>query len=123
MNFAESIFRWGLGFLFVFAGANHFFNPDFYLKIMPPFFPAPLFLVYLSGVFQIIFGVLLFVPRISRFAALGIIVVLFAVFPVNIYMAMNPQSFPEFSKTGLYLRLPLQFLLIAWAYRYAKKRE
>ncbi|MGI8883433.1 MAG: DoxX family protein [Pyrinomonadaceae bacterium] len=123
MNFLKLILKWILGTAFVLAGANHFINPDFYLKMMPPFLPAPLFLVYLSGVLEIAFGVFLLVPRYSRFAAFGLIALLIAVFPANIYMAMNSQLFSEFSPLALYARLPLQLLFIVWTFWYAKNDE
>ena len=101
---------------FVVAGANHFLNANFYLRMMPPILPAHLFLVYLSGVCEIVLGVLLLIPKYTKFAAWGLIALLIAVFPANIYMAMNPQIFSEISPTAQYIRLPVQLVLIAWAY-------
>lgn len=121
MNSMKRISKWIFAAAFVFAGANHFLNPAFYLRIMPPFLPAPLFLVYLSGVIEIALGVLLLVPRFFRFAAYGLIALSIAVFPANIYMAANPHLFAEYSPTALYARLPLQFVLIVWAFWLAKK--
>lgn len=109
-----------LAFAFVLAGANHFINPAFYLRMMPPVLPAPLFLIYLSGAFQIALGILLSIPKYTRFAAWGIIALLIAVFPANVFMALNPQAFSEFSPAALYLRLPLQIVLIAWAYWFTR---
>ena len=86
------------------------------MRIVPPVLPFPLFLVYLSGVFEIILGVTLLIPAFTRYAAWGLIALLIAVFPANIYMALNPQLFPDISLPLLYLRLPFQFVLIAWAY-------
>jgi len=123
MNFIKGILKWILGAAFIFAGMNHFINPGFYLRMMPPFLPAPLFLIYLSGVFEIALGVLLLVPRFSRFAAFGLIALLITVFPANIYMTLHLQLFSEFSPTALYARLPLQLLLIGWAYWYTKKGD
>ena len=123
MNFIKGILKWILGTAFIFAGTNHFINPGFYLRMMPPFLPAPLFLIHLSGVFEIALGVLLLVPRFSRFAAFGLIALLITVFPANIYMTLHPQLFSEFSPTALYVRLPLQLLLIGWAYWYTKKGD
>jgi uncharacterized membrane protein len=90
---------------------------------MPPFLPAHLFLIYLSGFFQIAFGVLLMIPRFTRLAAWGIIALLIAVYPANIYMAMNTDLFPDFSPALVYLRLPLQFVMIAWAFWHTKGVE
>ncbi len=116
MSLIKTIFTWIFAVAFVLAGANHFINPGFYTRIMPPVFPVPLFLVYLSGVFEIALGVLLLVPKYSRFAAFGLIALLIAVFPANIYMAMYPERFPELSYAALIARLPLQLVLIAWAF-------
>lgn len=116
----KQILKWIFAAAFILAGANHFINPNFYLKIMPPFLPAPLFLNYLSGVFEIVFGVLLLIPKFTRIAAYGLIALLFAVFPANIYMAASAEVFPEYSRTALFLRLPLQFVLIALAFWFTK---
>jgi len=123
MNLIKQILKWLLGIAFVLAGANHFVNPDFYLKIMPPVLPAPLFLIYLSGFFEISLGVLLLIPKFTRLAAFGLIALLIAVFPANIYMAMNTEFFPEISPTLLWLRLPLQFVIIALVFWHTKSGE
>ncbi len=120
MRAFKQILKYLLAFSFILAGINHFLNPAFYLKIMPPFLPAHLFLIRLSGVFQIALGILLLIPKFSRLAAWGLIALLIAVFPANVYMAMNAEMFPEFSRTALYLRLPLQIVLIAWAFWFTR---
>ncbi len=121
MRIIKQILKWLLGIAFIFAGINHFVNPNFYMRIMPPVLPFPLFLIYLSGVFEIAFGILLLIPKFSRLAAWGIVLLLIAVFPANIYMAMNAENFPEFSPLMIYLRLPLQFVLIAWAFWFTRE--
>ncbi|WP_204140043.1 DoxX family membrane protein [Halomicronema sp. CCY15110] len=110
--------KFALSTLFVVAGLNHFISVDFYLNIMPPYLPWPLGLVYLSGIFEIALGLLLWVPKFTAIAAWGLIVLLIAVFPANLHMALNPQLYPAFSAISLWLRLPLQLVLIAWAYWY-----
>jgi uncharacterized membrane protein len=120
MQIIKQILKYLLAFGFMLAGINHFINPAFYVKIMPPVLPAPLILVYVSGVFEIALGVLLAIPKFTRIAARGLIALLIAVFPANVYMATNPELFQEFSPAALYLRLPVQLVLIAWTYRYAK---
>lgn len=104
--------------LLVAAGANHFFNTPFYLRIMPPYLPRPLLLVYLSGLAEIFLGVLLLVPGFTRVAAWGVMALLVAVFPANLHMAFNRGLYPEYGEAALWARLPLQLLLIAWAYWY-----
>jgi len=115
MRAVKTILKWLFGIAFILAGANHFLNTDFYLKIMPSVLPWHLFLVQLSGVFEIALGILLLIPKFSTFAAWSLIALLIAVFPANIYMAMNTELFTEFSPIALYLRLPLQLVLIASA--------
>jgi uncharacterized membrane protein len=114
----KHILKFILGAIFVLAGANHFFNSDFYTRIMPAYLPWHLFLVYLSGLFEILLGILLVVPKTTRPAAWGLIALLIAVFPANINMAVSSDQFPEYSFAALLLRLPLQLVLIAWVYVY-----
>jgi uncharacterized membrane protein len=103
---------------FVLAGFNHFIKTAFYLKIMPTYLPWHPLLVYLSGVFEIVLGLLLLTRKFTRVAAWGLIALLVAVFPANIHMAINHGLYPEYSSTALWLRLPLQGVLMAWAYLY-----
>jgi uncharacterized membrane protein len=103
---------------FVLAGLNHFISTDFYLKIMPPYLPWHLPLVYLSGVVEMALGALLLIPRLTRLAAWGLIALLIAVFPANIHMAVNHELYPAYGATSLWLRLPLQIVLMLCAYWY-----
>ncbi len=120
MSVVKQISKYLLAVLFILAGINHFVMTEFYLRIMPPYLPAPLFLIYLSGFLETGFGIALLLPKFSRRAAWGIILLLIAVYPANIYMAMNTDLFPDINPLVLYLRLPLQFVLIAWAFWYTK---
>jgi uncharacterized membrane protein len=122
MKTVKLILKWMFGIAFILAGINHFLNTSFYLRMMPPRIPAHLFLVYLSGVCEILLGFLLLIPKFTRTAAWGLIALLVAVFPANIYMALNPNLFPEFSAAALYLRLPLQLVLIIWAYWFTRDK-
>jgi uncharacterized membrane protein len=106
--------------LFLISGFNHFLQPALFVQIMPPLLPYPLALVYLSGGFEILLGTMLLVPQFSRLAAWGLIALLIAVFPANIYMAVNPERYPDLHPIILWLRLPLQGLLIAWAWAYTR---
>jgi uncharacterized membrane protein len=103
---------------FVLGGLNHFISTDFYLKMMPPYLPWHRPLVYLSGVVEIALGALLLIPPLTRVAAWGLIALLVAVFPANIHMAVNHELYPAYNVTALWLRLPLQIVLMACAYWY-----
>jgi uncharacterized membrane protein len=100
---------------FVVAGTFHFLKPEMYLQIMPPYFPAPQLLVAVSGIAEIAGGIGLLIPRLRRAAGWGLIALLFAVFPANIYMVQHPERF-HFAPWILWARLPLQFVFIAWVW-------
>jgi uncharacterized membrane protein len=106
--------------LFVASGIGHFVFTGPYLKIMPPYLPFPRMLVLLSGAFELALGVMLLIPRTSRLAAWGLIALLVAVFPANIYLYQH-QEILLLPPIAHVLRLPLQGLLILWAYTYARK--
>jgi uncharacterized membrane protein len=101
---------------FVGAGINHFLRTTFYLRMMPPYVPLHAAAVYVSGVAEIVLGLLLLLPATRVPAAWGIIALLVAVFPANLQMALHPETFPEFTPAALWLRLPFQPLMMAWAY-------
>jgi uncharacterized membrane protein len=106
--------------LYVAAGVNHFLNPAFYVNLMPPWLPAHLFLVHLSGVAEIALGLGLFIPVLRAAAAWGIIAMLAAFMPVHLHMLANAADYPEAPYWGLVLRIPLQGLLAAWAWAYTR---
>lgn len=114
-----------LGLFFVTAGVTHFTATAFFTHIVPPYLPAAEVLVYVSGVCEIILGILVLLPATRRLAAWGLIALLIAVFPANVHMAVNQVGFvdppawlPQPTPLGLWLRLPLQGVLIAWAAMY-----
>jgi len=105
--------------VFVLAGILHFIMPRVYVAIMPQWLPSPLLLVYVSGAFEIAGGVGLLVPAVRTAAAVGLIIVLVAVFPANVEMLRSAQSrgaSPLFI-AACWLRLPLQAVLIWWVWR------
>ena len=100
---------------FIAAGIGHFIIPSFYLAMMPPWLPAHLFLVQLSGGAEIAGGAGLLIPRLRRMAGIGLILLLIAVFPANIQMLLNARAAgtPELA---LWIRLPFQVLLVWWVW-------
>lgn len=113
--------KWLFGVLFVLAGANHFRAPDFYARIMPPYLPGPLTLVYVSGACEVALGAMLLVPGLTVPAAWVLIALLVAVFPANLHMALHPDQYPSLPAAGLWARLPLQGVFIAWAYWFTRR--
>ncbi len=121
MSRTKQILLWVMAAFYAFAGYNHLMTPDFYLAIMPPGLPNPEWLNLLSGLAEITLGVYLLAPRVRVFAAWGIIALLIAVFPANVYAALEnvgaggPGTGPG---AVAYVRLPFQALFIAWAWWY-----
>jgi uncharacterized membrane protein len=118
----KTISKYLLALFMVGAGAMHFIMPDFYRKIMPSYLPLHLELVYLSGFCEIALGLLLPLPRFSRFAAWGIVALLIAVFPANIFVYQHQELLPA-APIIHFLRLPLQGVFILWAYWHTKRGE
>ena len=115
----ELIGLWGLAIFMVGIGVLHFVRPKLFVRIIPKFLPAPLGLVYISGFFEIVGGVGLLIPETRALAAWGLIALYVAVFPANIYMlthniSLDPKK--PIPRWVLWLRLPFQFVFIAWAY-------
>lgn len=105
--------------LFVVAGGLHFVIPKFYLAIMPAWLPSPLMLVYVSGVLEMAGAIGLLLPATRTLAAVGLILLLAAVFPANVEMlrlASARGASPLFI-TACWIRLPLQPLLMWWVWR------
>jgi uncharacterized membrane protein len=115
-----------MGSMYVAAGVLHFVVPGLYVQIVPPMFPARLVLVYLSGLAEVAVGIGLLLPRTRRHAAWATIALLVAIFPANVYMATHGvvvQGMPgggDPSALVRWGRLPLQGVLILWAFWYTR---
>lgn len=108
--------------IFIVSGFLHLFYPEPYIRIIPPFLPSPKLLVWISGGAELTGGLGLFLAKFRRWAAYGLALLLVAVFPANIYMAVVHVPFPGVLGESWvqWARLPLQIPLIAWALYYAK---
>ena len=112
-----------MGFAYVLAGVAHFLSPSMFARIVPPQLPRPRALVYLSGIAEIVLGVGVLFERTRNVSAWGIVALLVAVFPANVYMATSddldlPGAVGNVSDAALWARLPLQAVLVAWALWY-----
>ena len=117
----RTVLRLLAAIFFIVAGAFHFLKPELYLQIMPPYFPAPQLLVLLSGAAEMAGGFGLLTGRWRGMAGWGLIALLVAVFPANIYMLQHPGQF-HFAPWILWARLPLQGVFIAWVWFAAVQR-
>jgi uncharacterized membrane protein len=109
-----------LAVFFIGSGVNHFVIPDTYKQIVPPGLGDPAMLVRVSGVAEVAGGMGVLIPRTRRLSGFGLIVLLAAVFPANLYMARNPAKFKKIPAWALYARLPLQPLAMWWTWRATK---
>ena len=122
MSRTKQTLLWVMAAFYVFAGVMHFVRPDVYLPMMPPYLPWPGPLVFLSGVAEVALGLAILVPRLRPVAAWGIILLLIAVFPANIHIALNNVPLfgnPEGAGIWNWVRLPMQGVLALWAWWYA----
>ena len=111
-----------MGAAYIYVGLRHFIDPNFFMAIMPDYLPYHLEAVYVSGVFEIILGSMLLYKKTRRLAGWGLIALLIAVFPANIYLAQNEtaQQSLDISQFVAIIRLPFQFLFISLAYWHTK---
>ncbi|GGZ48025.1 DoxX family protein [Mesonia mobilis] len=107
-----------MAFLYVLAGINHFLKPKIYLRIMPRYLPAHKFLVYLSGIFEIALGIGVCFSATKNISLYGIIAMLIVFLLVHFYMLSSTKAGAGLPKWLLVLRVPLQFVLMYWAYYY-----
>jgi uncharacterized membrane protein len=107
------------------AGANHFVAADTYVAMMPAVLPAPLVLVYISGIAEMLGGLGLILPATRKLAAWGLVARSIAVFPANVNMAINRLALGKSAipSWALWARLPLQGVLIAWAWWFTRSER
>ncbi len=104
--------------IFIVAGIYHFVAPKAFLRIMPSYIPFHKTMVIGSGIAEIVLGILLLFPATRSIAAWGVIILLILVFPANIEMVRTKKARMRLPMWVVILRLPLQFLLIFWAWLY-----
>ncbi|WP_436933541.1 DoxX family protein [Halovenus marina] len=116
-----------MGVLYIGAGVTHFVIPEAFAQIVPPVLPYPLALVYLSGIAEIVLGIGVLFSRTRRLAAWGLVGLLLAIFPANVYMATSDVvvtgvfgSTVDPSATVRWGRLPLQAVLVVLAWWYTR---
>ncbi len=103
------------------VGIKHFQDPRWFVQIIPPIFPYKYALVYISGLFEVLLGVLLMIPNFQSSAAKGLIILLICVYPANIYLAQTNGAALGISPFIAWGRLPFQFVFIGLAYWHSKK--
>ena len=114
-----------MSFMYVLIGIRHFTNPQYFLDIVPPQLPFKLFLVYLTGLIEIVGGVAILSPKTRKAGAYLLIFLLVSVFPANIYLYVSetPQSLLGISKMDALIRMPFQIPLILLAFWHSKENH
>jgi uncharacterized membrane protein len=114
--FVKLFFRWLATIFFVVAGLLHFVIPEFYQAMMPPFIPFQQFFIVISGIAEVAGAIGLQIPKFRKMAGIWMIVLLVAVFPANIYVAIANPDIPnlDYSPVSMWWRLLLQPIFIAW---------
>ena len=114
MKNLKSLGSWFFAVFFFYAGLMHFVQEEIFTAIVPPFIPFPKLIVWTTGLMELVFAILLILPRYRKLAGFLLAPFLLAVLPANIHMAINNIPFGEMSATPttLWLRVALQFPLI-----------
>ena len=110
-----------MGIFYIIVGIKHFQDPGWFVQIIPPILPHKYELVYISGLFEVLLGVLLMIPNFQSSAAKGLIILLLCVYPANIYLAQTNGAALGISPFIAWGRLPFQFVFIGLAYWHSKK--
>ena len=109
-----------MSLFYIGVGTNHIINPNWFVRIIPPILPFKIAIVYISGIFEIILGSLLIFPRTRYIAGWGLIILLLAVYPANIYVALTNGEAMDTTPMIAWGRLPFQFVFIGLAYWHSK---
>ena len=111
-----------MGIFYIIVGIKHFQDPSWFVQIVPPILPYKYELVYISGFFEVLLGILLMIPRFQSIAAKGLMALLICVYPANIYLAQTNGVAMGISPLIAWGRLPFQFVFIGLAYWHLKDR-
>lgn len=111
-----TVLRWSATAFFLVAGALHFVIPDFYRAMMPPFIPFQEFFIILTGIAEMAGAAGIQIPRYRLLAGRLMILLMLAIFPANIYVALAQPVIPglEYTPESMWWRLLLQPMFIAW---------
>ena len=126
MNFFKLITIVIMSLFYICVGTWHFIDPAWFVQIMPPSLPMHYEAVYVSGFFEILFGAMLLFSRTRYYAAWGLILLLIAVYPANIYLAFNEAPQKALDKSAFsvsWVRLPIQFVFLGLAYWHSRDIE
>ena len=105
-----------MGIFYIIVGIKHFQDPSWFVQIVPPILPYKYELVYISGFFEVLLGILLMIPKFQSIAAKGLMALLICVYPANIYLAQTNGAALGISPSLAWGRLPFQFVFMVWVW-------
>ena len=122
MRYFKLITIYFMSIAYAYVGVRHFIDPDFFLAIMPNYLTLHLEFVYLTGIAEVVLGIMLLSKKTRKTGAIGLIILLILVFPANIHLVQSElsQSLLGVTKSQSIYRLPFQGLLISIAYWHSK---
>ena len=114
-----------MSIMYIFIGIRHFTDPQYFLDIVPPQLPSKLFLVYFTGLIEVVGGAAILAPKTRKAGAYLLIFLLVSVFPANIYLYISetPQNLLGISKMDALIRMPFQIPLILLAFWHSKENH
>tara|TARA_B100001750_G_scaffold144973_1_gene115781 strand:+ start:214 stop:660 length:447 start_codon:yes stop_codon:yes gene_type:complete len=114
-----------MSFFYIYIGVKHFLDLEYFMNIMPKYIPYHKTMIYISGILEILLGTIIIIPKWRSLASYGLILLLLAVFPANIYLytSKEAQEILEISKQDALIRMPFQVLLIIIAYWHSLKNS
>ena len=123
MRYFKLITIYFMSIAYAYVGVRHFIDPDFFLAIMPNYLTFHLEFVYLSGIAEVVLGLMLLSKKTRKTGSIGLIILLILVFPANIHLVQSDlsQSMLNVTKDQSIFRLPFQGVFILIAYWHSKK--
>ena len=116
MKIFWKVLRVILALFMIFAGVQHFLQPNFYIPFVPSFFPFPMFIIYASGALEVLLGIMLLISRYARQGAIGVLILMLIFLPIHVWDVFSTTPAIGSHQAAM-IRLPVQFLFIAWAWK------
>ncbi|MFS4491855.1 MauE/DoxX family redox-associated membrane protein [Maribacter sp. 2308TA10-17] len=115
MKVAWKILQVGLSLFLIYAGIQHFLKPVFYEPFVPHFLPLKTTIIYISGIIEILLGIFMCIPKYTKTAAVGVILLMLLFLPIHVWDVISDTPAIGSHRAAL-IRLPFQFVFIGWAY-------
>ncbi|AUC84336.1 hypothetical protein CW731_03045 [Polaribacter sp. ALD11] len=122
MKLFWNILRVILAIFILYAGMQHFMKPDFFNAFVPDFLIYKTAIIYVSGIIEVLLAILLLIPKYKHIAATGIFFLMIFFLPIHVWDVFSETPAIGSHKAAI-IRLPMQFVLIALAYKLKKNNK